>query len=465
MRDHVGVFIDGGYLLRSGTATLLRDRVPKVTPHRFNVLAFKNEVVSLVERLIPNSRILRIYWYEREAEADDLEYRRRVILAKNGIKLRTFAHETDENAIATATLDRICDDIQNLTNSGAINDAIVVTEEVDFEDLIDDVQAKGVHVHFIEIQRRELYLTLDLRSRVDTFSPWTTDSLRKFLLPNDGRTREDQDRLLDPQELDIQEETEAPEIEEQTSSSLVDDYESVAAPLAPAQLAEDEFDEFLPASDAFAPAPVDVAEISPHVRAYAEKMLDHQIRTCVQYWRVGRRDVPTIHDKNVLATCREGLQRNLSPEERKVMRDEFMRLVNQLFVQRGLDAPRPRLETRAPTRAARYQIDIGTGDERLSSRSSAGFGSVQQDEVEEVAQTEITEYVEIFVAGLNDEEVRICLQYWNSAQYGVPAIFDKGVMAMCRQELSRNLGEREKYFMRSEFKRITNEIALERGVF
>ena len=43
-------------------------------------------------------------------------------------------------------------------------------------------------------------------------------------------------------------------------------------------------------------------------------------------------------------------------------------------------------------------------------------------------------------------------------------MFDKGVMAMCRQELGRNLGEQEKYFMRAEFKRIANEIATERGV-
>ena len=463
MSDHVGVFIDGRYLLGSGVKTLLKEGVPKVVPHRFNVLAFKNAVMTLVERLVPGSRILRIYWYECEAEAEHVEYRRRVILAKNGVKLRTFSHETDENSLAIATRDRISDDIQNLTDNRAISDALIVSESLDFEDLIDDVQAKGIHVHFVEIQRRELYLTLDLRAKVDTFSPWTTDSLTSFLLPNVGRIREDQDRILDPQEYDLPQSfsTETGE-DEETDADLAQASEEVE-PTAD-WVDEEGFENFETESGEFSTVSVETEVISPFVRDYIEKMLDPQIRACVQYWSVGRRDVPTTHDKSVLAACREGIQRNLTPDERKVMRDEFMRIVNQQFVERGLEAVTTKPNFRPSFVPTRFQAGASQGEGQFGSRFGGGFGEATPDAIDEVAQTEITEYVEIFVAELNDDELSSCLAYWQEGQYGVPSMFDKGVMAMCRQELGRNLGEQEKYFMRAEFKRIANEIATERGV-
>ncbi|MCY3858160.1 MAG: NYN domain-containing protein [Gammaproteobacteria bacterium] len=463
MSDHIGVFIDGRYLLRSGVKTLLKEGVPKVIPHRFNVLAFKNAVVTLVERLVPGSRILRIYWYECEAEAEHVEYRRRVILAKNGVKLRTFSHETDENSLAIATRDRISDDIQNLTNNGAISDALIVSESFDFDDLIDDIQAKGIHVHFVEIQRRELYLTLDLRAKVDTFSPWTTDSLSNFLLPNVGRIREDQDRILDPQEYDLPQPV-ADEVQQEAETDA--EVDQAAEEIEPVSEWADEegFEDFEVESGEFSTVSVETEVISPFVRDYIEKMLDPQIRACVQYWSVGRRDVPTTHDKSVLAACREGIQRNLTPDERKVMRDEFMRIVNQQFVERGLEAVTTKPNFRQSFVPSRFQSGASQGEGQFGNRFGGAIADASSAEIDEVAQTEITEYVEIFVAELNDDELSSCLAYWQEGQYGVPSMFDKGVMAMCRQELGRNLGEQEKYFMRAEFKRIANEIATERGV-
>ncbi len=470
MSDHVGVFIDGRYLLTAGVETLVQEGVPKVVPYRFNVLAFKSSVMSLVERLVPDSRILRIYWYECEAEDSDDEYRRRVILAKNGIKMRTSPYERDEAALATATRDRISDDIQNLTDHRAMTDALIVSDIVDYDDMIDDVQAKGVHVHVVEIQRRKLYLTLDLRAKVDTFSPWTTDSLKSFLLPDDGHFRDDQDRVLDTPvqekeqplvsdavlELEDEESSERFELHMATAGENEETTENWAE--------EDDFDAFESETAEYAvdSSVPETADISPSVREYVEKMLDSQVRACVQYWSIGRRDVPTTHDKIVLAACREGVQRNLTPDERKVMRDEFMRIVNQQFVERGLETTpsKPAPPVRYSLAENRFQLGGDPGRQSLGSR----FGSAPSEEVDDVAQTEITEYVEIFVAELNDDELRSCLDYWEQGQYGVPSMFDKAIMAMCRQELGRNLGELEKYFMRAEFKRITNEIANDRGV-
>lgn len=464
MSDHIGVFIDGRYLLRSGVKTLLKEGVPKVVPHRFNVLAFKNAVMTLVERLVPGSRILRIYWYECEAEAEHVEYRRRVILAKNGVKLRTFSHETDENSLAIATRDRICDDIQNLTNNRAISDALIVSESFDFEDLIDDIQTKGIHVHFVEIQRRELYLTLDLRAKVDTFSPWTTDSLSNFLLPNVGRVREDQDRILDPHEYDLPELPSNADAQDEEPAAEVAQPTLASESVDPDWVDDEGFEDYEVESSEFSTVSVDTEVISPFVRDYVEKMLDPQIRACVQYWSVGRRDVPTTHDKSVLAACREGIQRNLTPDERKVMRDEFMRIVNQQFVERGLEAATTKPNFRPSFTPSRFQSGTNQGESQFGQRFGGGFGDTTPNEIDDVAQTEITEYVEIFVAELNDDELSSCLAYWQEGQYGVPSMFDKGVMAMCRQELGRNLGEQEKYFMRAEFKRIANEISSERGV-
>ena len=464
MSDHVGVFIDGRYLLRSGVQTILDEGVPKVVPYRFNVLAFKNAVMSLIERLVPGSRILRIYWYECEAEAEHIEYQRRVILAKNGVKLRTFSHETDNDSLAIAARDRISDDIENLTANKAISDALIVSESLDFDELIDDVQAKGIHIHFVEIQKRDLTLTLDLRAKVDTFSPWTIDSLRFFLLPNIGRVREDQDRILDPQEYGLPDESRnevelEPELDADFAQSTLESETATSE-----WVEQENYEEFEADVDEFTSVAVDTEVISPFVRGYIEKMLDPQIRACVQYWSIGRRDVPTTHDKSVLAACREGVQRNLTPDERKVMRDEFMRIVNQQFVERGLEAVATKTNSRTGFAPSRFQSAASQGEGQFNQRFGGGFGENAPSAIDEAAQTEITEYVEIFVAELDDDELSSCLAYWQEGQYGVPSMFDKGVMAMCRQEFGRNLSEQEKYFMRAEFKRIANEISSERGV-
>ena len=53
---------------------------------------------------------------------------------------------------------------------------------------------------------------------------------------------------------------------------------------------------------------------------------------------------------------------------------------------------------------------------------------------------------------------------WATGNQSVPMMLDRGVMALCRQELGRTLTELEKFFMRSEFKRIAKEIAEERHI-
>ena len=464
MSDHVGVFIDGRYLLHSGVDMLLAENTPKITPHRFNVLEFKSAVVRMVERLVPDSRILRIYWYESEAEAESDEYQRRLVLAKNGIKLRIFPFEDDEDVIASTVTDLILDDIDGLANHRAITDAVIVNQQIVLDDRLELIQSRGVHVHLVEVERRDLDYSLDIRASVDTYSPWTTQSLRDFLLPDDGRARDDQNRILDPDEYGIDLSL-MDEIEDEEASDAAVASESTLG-------AAGETSEWSPREDtvnfedesaAFTSVAVDSEAITPYVRSYVEKMLDPAIRACVDFWSGGRRDVPPMHDKMVLAACREGAQRNLMPEERKVMRDEFMRIVNQQYVERSLDAnPPPRLQDSLKASPA---LPFGENfSQYAKGRSGSSFEYALPDQNIEVASEEITEYVELFLAKISDDDLLNCLTYWQSGQYGVPSVFDKGVMAVCREELHRNLSEHEKHFMRAEFKRIVNELASERGI-
>ena len=288
--------------------------------------------------------------------------------------------------------------------------------------------------------------------------------MSNFLLPNVGRVREDQDRILDPHEYDLPELPSNADEQDEEPAAEVAQPTLASESVDPDWVDDEGFEDYEVESSEFSTVSVDTEVISPFVREYVEKMLDPQIRACVQYWSVGRRDVPTTHDKSVLAACREGIQRNLTPDERKVMRDEFMRIVNQQFVERGLEAATTKPNFRPSFTPSRFQSGTNQGENQFGQRFGGGFGDTTPNEIDDVAQTEITEYVEIFVAELNDDELSSCLAYWQEGQYGVPSMFDKGVMAMCRQELGRNLGEQEKYFMRAEFKRIANEISSERGV-
>ena len=464
MPDTVGVFVDGRYLLQTGVQALLSDETQQVVPQRFNVLAFKNAARSLVEGLMPNSRILRIYWYQHEAADDEDELNRKLALAKNGMNLRTFSFEEDDEAGDSTIIDGISEDAQNLCNNGAISDALIVSGNTEFSDLFENVQAKGLRVHFVQTSSQEATETLELRTKVDTYAIWNVDRLKSFLLPSDANAREEQNLFLDPDEYGI------PEIEDLVAEESHDEpaeYHARESMLYSRVSTEDdawdvEEDVELAESsaDPYKTDELTTDLLSQRVRTYSEGMNDSQIRACVQYWSVGHNDVPPMHDKSVLGACREGIQRNLTPNERKIMRDEFMRITNQQFVERNLA-----VDTRPTNERRSFQRSPG---ERFQSSSRPrfirNFQQVMQTEVDEDIKLDLTEFVELSVARLTDEDLTECVTFWQNGEYGVPAQFDKAVMAVCRQELSRVLTEQEKFFMRAEFKRIANEIAEERGI-
>lgn len=467
MPDSVGVFIDGRYLIQSGVDVLLSDDPHKVMqriPGRFNVLEFKNAVRSLAERLLPNSRILRIYWYEYEAEDEADEFRRSLVLGKNGMNLRTSVASGDDSDDLTI-FDCISSDIERLCNKKAISDALIVSGATDFTEILEETQFSGMRVHFVEVKQREVEETLDLRTKVDTFFTWPANRLERFLLPEDAAAPEDANLVLNPfkygipevqdliDEIDIKSTEYADEVEA-ASLAAEDKFEQEDWP-------EDEFDGLNQgSSEPTQPEELTIDILSQRVRTYSEAMNDSQIKACVQYWSTGRNDVPPLHDKSVLGACREGIQRNLTPDERKIMRDEFMRITNQQFVERNLAVNSQQDSERTFFRR--------TSPERFQTSPRPRFGrpfqQMLQSEVDEDIKLDITEFVELSVARLAEHELDECVTFWQKGEYGVPAQYDKAVMAVCRQELGRVLTEQEKFFMRAEFKRIANEIAEERGV-
>ena len=481
MNEQIAIFVKGSYLLSQGPLSIKAKQ--KVDKNCLNVFGFKDTIQNHVKRLVPGARILRIYWYERELDEPESEFLRRRVLSKNGVKLVTFAStESDEESDRTLT-DSLLDEATALVDNNAVTDLLFIDDDLEAYTSLDDLQSKGIHIHFLDLGEISDEDTLDVRGSVDTYSSWTAEELTRFFL--EEVTKPDQERSLgffeanEPDELEEPVALSAALTDSKDESEPVSLRDSIQDPLPPAayskgsfETADRGFDESTRAS------PADVGQLDELVSAYVAKMPTEQIAYCITRWEQGMRDVPVLHDRNVLATCRRQLDRNLTPDERVDMRALF----HQAVTNRSSEVDHTIFNKAAKPPAAQSFQDETLGlrsmDSRFEQSSPARFSSRSQFEpgasytlasniegAEEVQEEDITEYVEIYVGQLTDEELRSCVLFWESGQIGVPSEFDKGTMALCRQELNRTLGEQEKFYMRKEFKRIAQEVAQERAMF
>ena len=454
MSDQIGVFIDGDYLLKRGAARLARNSATQRVPHRFRPEPFKNTIRNQVKRIAQRDRILRIYWYEKPLEDPDDERQRRLSTAKNGIVLRDVTSggsDSEESDIQLWMLS----DLQALVKNQAVSDVLIVCANLDHSSAVREIQNHGVRVHLNVIDPISPEDSVDSRALCDTFSILVLKDLANFLKSDLDTAEAAEGRLINADQIMriLEAEGEMWELEQVIEAPLpMEQASRVAEPVA------------LSSEEGY-------ADVRPYVQSYVQKLSDGQIQSCVRYWNQGRKDVPTAHDKNVLAACRGAIERNLYPVERQEMRAAFQSTIFELFEERGLTddiESASRLDRGSEVMESASAVDdLNPSFERAYAPSPRTFRSsfdTGEADVDEDVKHQISDLVELYVSELNEDELLNCLRYWETGSFGVPSIFDKGVMAVCRQELNRHLYDSEKFFMRSEFKRVAEEVAGDKGL-
>lgn len=294
MRTQVAVFVDAGYLFALGSISIAGQTSKR---ERIGIKSdvFLTEIKSLVRQLTGAKPLLRVYWYETSTSNRVLGTEHVHIGQTNEIKLRIVP--LHQHNFRTAVTSAIARDLAELGRNGAISDALVLARNDALRTGVEFSQSYGVRVHMLEIFAEQDSEFSALCSEADTNTAWRRVDVEKFLFEQDLATIVDYDTTLrsyqKPPPTD-------------RSMSVEPSYE-------PQQLAREIPDETRDA-------------IHNVVIEYIEQLYDEELEACMGYWRNGR-GVPNSYDKSLLFECRNALERNLTEDERVVMRSSFREFV------------------------------------------------------------------------------------------------------------------------------------------
>jgi len=212
--------------------------------------------------------LLRIYWYDGSLPGVYLTSEQARLAEVDDVKIRLGFLNKLGQQKGVDTL--IVSDLIELARQKSISDAVILSGDEDLRVGVQVAQSYGVRIHLLGIEPSRATQSAQLRHEADTVSEWSRDVIAGFLAV---RNAELQNELV-----------------AQTPSDLEDVPQMMAESLLPAELTA---------------------------------ILEYVERT---------RSIPFEIDRQLLASGRNALGRNLSEEEKQYVRAEF-----RAFVQDRLD--------------------------------------------------------------------------------------------------------------------------------
>ena len=294
MRTQVAVFVDAGYLFALGSIAITgqtskRERVGIKSD------VFLTEIKNLVRQLTGAKPLLRVYWYETSTSNRVLGHEHVNIGQTNEIKLRIVP--LHQHNFRTAVTSAIARDLAELGRNGAVSDAVLLVRNDALRTGVEFAQSYGVRIHMLEIFADQDNEFSAMSSDADTNTAWHRTEVEKFLIEQD--------------------------------LFAVAEFETSTRPNVKTPTMEPN-----PVTDgAFEPQKLprtipDETKSAIHtvVIEYIEQLYDEELKACMGFWRNGR-GVPNSYDKSLLFECRNALERNLTEDERVVMRNSFREFV------------------------------------------------------------------------------------------------------------------------------------------
>lgn len=294
MRTQIAVFVDAGYLFALGSIAMAGQTSKR---ERIGIKSevFLTEIKSLARQLTGAKPLLRVYWYETSTSNRVLGNEHVHIGQTNEMKLRIVP--LHQHNFRTAVTSAIARDLAELGRNGAISDALLLARNDALRTGVEFSQSYGVRVHMLEIFAETDSEFSALCSDADTNTAWRREDVEKFLIEQDLTSATEYETIFRSQ-------AHSPPVDRHFSS------EPVMEPQA--------FDREIPDETRDA--------IHSVVIEYIEQLYDEELEACMGYWRNGR-GVPNSYDKSLLFECRNALERNLTEDERVVMRSSFREFV------------------------------------------------------------------------------------------------------------------------------------------
>ena len=279
----VAVFVDAGYLYAQGSACIQGNKAKRENI-RLDHTKFIGVLRTLVQRVQPDAPLLRIYWYDGTSRGPTLDHR--TLADLDDVKLRlgfinSFGQQKGVDSLLVT-------DVVELSRNGAICDALLLGGDEDLRIGVQIAQSFGVRLHLIGIEPSRGSQSLQLRQEVDTKHEISSLQVQTFL-------------SLIPATVPPQ-----PIVVTPTSTSTV----TVASQTGSVQnvsigsaTLETSLDQGIDGV---------IVKLNPADIADLNKAL------------VGTLSVPALYDRRVLASCRSALGRDLTMDEKKLMRNRFI---------------------------------------------------------------------------------------------------------------------------------------------
>lgn len=266
----IAVFVDAGYLYAQGSALLAGSKQPRQRV-RLNVPAMLADLRTEARTVEPTARLLRIYWYDGLIRGGILTLDQRTVAESEDVKCRFGIVNSRGEQKGVDSL--IVTDLIELARGQAISDAVIMSGDEDIRVEVQVAQSFGIRVHLLGIQPARGSQSPDLVAEADTLHEWAKNRVETWMTVVGG----------DPT------------------------FQSDAQPLLEG----------------------DEAWLTSAIAARAGVIEPKEARDLYDYAQANRNQLPPDFDRPSLATARNAIGRDLSPDERKVFRGRLLEALRQ----------------------------------------------------------------------------------------------------------------------------------------
>lgn len=192
----IAIFVDAGYLYAQGSVLLTGQKQRRETI-RLSVKDVLNRLAEEAEKAAPQTRLLRIYWYDGLPRANRPTPEQNEISYASDVKLRLGMVNSLGQQKGVDSL--IVTDLIELARNRAISDALILSGDEDIRIGVQVAQTFGVRIHLLGIKPASGSQSPDLIQESDTHHEWEADVVRRWMSVSDrsiqpGRTVSPQSR-------------------------------------------------------------------------------------------------------------------------------------------------------------------------------------------------------------------------------------------------------------------------------
>jgi uncharacterized LabA/DUF88 family protein len=287
--SRVAIFVDAGYLFAQGSVALVGQKQRR-SDVKFNVTAAISELTATAQAKCPDTRLLRIYWYDAPPPRG-MSTEHTALAHADYVKLRLGVLNRQGQQKGVDSL--IVTDMIELARNKSICDAVLLSGDEDVRIGVQIAQNFGVGVHLVGIHPARGSQSILLSQEADTTTEWDRAIVARFMSVS----------------------------QPDAQASLLKTSLAIATPsiTAAGSRSDEKSDD------------QDKVRVEEVIEAIVAALNRGDLSGLKTYWETGANGIPSNIDGPLLGKCRDAIGRDLSPDERRNARKDFSAQVQALI--------------------------------------------------------------------------------------------------------------------------------------